>query len=158
TVTIPDPDGLNITLSGQTRSVGIGSVRSACATNASNCDQAIESYAQRAVSYILEAAPFTAAQLQAVVRSHAYLEELKPQLGAGESFVSSPFTDDLEMVCYRNLPQGRRPIVTTALAALGLDQASSLAACEANAHRELPPLANQWRDLPAQGLGILKDI
>lgn len=69
TVTVPDPNGLDISYAGQTRSVGIGSVHAACGQGVANCDAAIHDYAQRAASYMLETAPLLRDQLRVVVRS-----------------------------------------------------------------------------------------
>ncbi|HEV7693003.1 MAG TPA: hypothetical protein VGO52_19370 [Hyphomonadaceae bacterium] len=157
TVTAPDPDGLDITFGGQTRSVAIGSVHTACAQGAQSCDAAIHTYAQRAASYMLETVPSSPGQLLAVVRSRSYLEKMRAQMGASDSFVSEPLIGDLLSVCYRDLPQGRRPVMASELEPLKLDQPTALVACKRNAQSALAPLASQWKDLPDKSIGIIQN-
>lgn len=157
TVTSPDPDGLDITFGGQTRPVGIGSVHAACAQGAQSCDAAIHSYAQRAASYMLETVPPSADQLRAVVRSRSYLDKMRAQMGAADSVVSEPFIGDLMSVCYRDLPQGRRPVMTSELAPLKQDQSTALLECKRNSQSARAPLAAQWKELPDKGIGIIQN-
>jgi hypothetical protein len=157
TVKIPDPNGLDITFGGQTRSVAIGSVRAACSKSKANCDAAIHDYAQRAASYMLETVPIMRDQLRAVVRSRSYMARINAQMGSSASFVSEPLLGDLVSVCYRDLPRGRRPIVTKDLTVLQLDQPTALSACKENSRHALAPLASQWKELPDQGIGIIQN-
>jgi hypothetical protein len=157
TVAVPDSDGLDISFAGQTRSVGIGSVHAACTQGAASCDAAIHSYAQRAASYMLETAPLLRDQLRIVVRSRGYLESMRAQMGSSDGFVSEPLVGDLLSVCYRDLPQGRRPIVPSDLTALQLDQPTALSACKSNSHGSLAPLASLWNALPEQGIGVIRN-
>lgn len=156
-VTVPDPYGLDIGYAGQTRSVGIGSVHAACAQGAATCDAAIRNYAQRAASYMLETAPLLRDQLRIVVRSRGYLDRMRAQMGSSEGFVTEPLVGDLVRICYRDLPQGRRPIVTSDLAALQLDQPTALSACKSNSRSVLASLASQWNSLPEQGIGVIQN-
>jgi hypothetical protein len=94
-------------------------------------------------------------QLRAVVRTRAYLERMKTQLGPIDSLISEPLSTELAVACYRVLPQGRRPVVTADLAPLQLDAAGAMAACKAKLHEGLAPIATQWKDLPSQGIGVI---
>jgi hypothetical protein len=155
-VTVPDPNGRDISFEGQTRSVGIGSVNAACAQGAAICDAAIHGYAQRAAAFMLDAAPMKRDQLRIVVRSRAYLDELRVQTNSSAGFVSEPLAGDLVSVCYRDLPTARRPIMPQDLTALELDQPGALALCKSNARRALAPLASRWNALPPQGIGYIR--
>jgi hypothetical protein len=154
-VTVPDPNGLDITFDGQTRSVGIESVNAACAGGAASCDDAIHRYAQRAASYMLEAAPLKRDQLRILVRSRSYLDSMSARMNSPAAFVTESLAGDLVSVCYRDLPSGRRPIVSQDLTTLQLDQSGALALCKSNSHRALVPLSSQWNELPQQGIGYL---
>lgn len=156
-VAVPDPYGLDITFAGQTRSVGIGSVHAACAQGPANCDAAIHDYAQRAASYLLEAAPLSRDQLRIVVRSHPYLDNMAAQMGSTQGFVIELLVGDLVSVCYRDLPSGRRPISPTDLTTLRLDQPAALSMCKANTQSSLAPLASLWNALPQQGIGVIRN-
>lgn len=156
TVIVPDPQGLDISYAGQTRSVGIGSVHAACAQGTARCDAAIRDYAQRAASYMLETTPISRDQLRIAVRSRSYLDNMRAQMGSSEAFVSEALVGDLMRICYRDLPQGRRPIVTSDLTTLQLDQPTALSACESNSRGSLIPLASLWNSLPEQGIGIIR--
>jgi hypothetical protein len=156
-VVVPDPDGLDISYAGQTQSVGIGSVHAACAQGVVSCDAAIESYAQRAASYMLETMPFSSDQLRIVVRSNDYLTKLHDQMNISEDFVSEQLVGDLVRICYRDLPQGRRPIVPSDLMAINLDPSTALSACEQNSRNSLAPIASLWKELPKRGIGIMKE-
>lgn len=158
TVTVPDAYGLDITFAGQTRSVGIGSVHAACAGGVTACDAAIRDYAQRAASYMLETAPLTREQLRVVVRSRAYLDNMSARMGSAQGFVIAPLVGDLLSVCYRYLPNGRRPISPSDLAALQVDQQTALTLCRANSHSSLVSLASLWNAaLPQQGIGVVRN-
>lgn len=156
-VAVPDPYGLDITFAGQTRSVGIGSVHSACAQGAANCDAAIRDYAQRAASYMLETAPISRDQLRIVVRSRSYLDRMAAQMGSTQGFVVEPLVGDLLSVCYRDLPNGRRPLSPTDLQTLQLDQSVALTACKTNSQSGLAPLSTLWNALPQQGIGVVRN-
>jgi hypothetical protein len=155
-VTVPDPNGLDITFEGQTRSVGIGSVNAACAQGAASCDAAIHGYAQRAASYMLETIPVKRDQLRIVVRSRSYLDAMSAQMSSSAGFVLEPLAGDLVSVCYRDLPTGRRPITPQDLPTLQLDQPSALSLCKNNSHSSLAPLASRWNALPQQGIGYIR--
>lgn len=155
-VTVPDPYGLDIAYGGQTLSVGIGSVYTACARSILTCDTAIQQYALRAASHMLERAPLTRDQLRIVVRSSGYLDALRAQ-GASQEFVSEPLAGELRSACYRDLPQGRRPIQVTDLPTLQLNSSATLALCKDNSAHALAPLASRWNALPDQGIGIIRD-
>jgi len=156
TVSVPDPDGLNLTFGGQTQPVGIGSLRAICAQQPSNCEAAIHGYRDRAVAYMLESAPLQRDQLRIVVRSRAYLDSMRGQMAPSDDFVLEPLAGELVSACYRDLPQARRPIISSDLPLLQLDQRSALSACENGSQRALAPLAPQWRDLPPQGIGLVQ--
>ncbi len=156
-VSVPDPDGLDITLGGQTRSLGIGSVLAACAQGPVSCDGAIGDYAQRAASYMLETAPLSPDQLRIVVRTRAYLDNIAGQMGATDGFVVEPLVGDLVSVCYRELPGGRRPISSADLATLQLDRSDALSKCKAISHSSLAPLTSLWSVLPEQGIGTIRN-
>jgi hypothetical protein len=155
-VTAPDPNGLDITYAGEKRSLGISSVNAACAQGGANCDAAIHSYAQRAVSYMLDAIPLRRDQLRIAVRSRAYLDNMNAQINSSPGFVVEPLGGDLVSVCYRDLPAGRRPITPLDLAVLQLDHASALALCKLNSQRSLAALSPQWKGLPKQGIGYIR--
>lgn len=155
-VTIPDPFGLNIIYEGQTRSVSIGSVHDACFLGAKSCDAAILNYAVQATHYMLETAPLSRNQLRIVVRSQAYLDNMREQMRTADTFVSEPLAGDVVSVCYRELPRGRRPIVTADLPALAVEQPAALAECRAVSSRTVAPLAPLWKPLPAHGIGIIQ--
>lgn len=157
TVTIPDPDGLDITYGGQTRSVGIGSVNQSCALGAAACDEAIHSYARNAIDYMLEAIPPSPSQLRAFVRGKPDQTASGAQHDPMADFIFEPIAGDLLSVCYKDLARGRRPILTTDLKAMGLDRQAALAACTSNAVTGLAPLASQWRSLPKNGIGIIEN-
>lgn len=156
TVTIPDPDGVNLTFAGQTQPVGIGSLRAICAQQPSNCEAAIHGYRDRAVAYMLESAPLQRDQLRIVVRSRAYLDSMRGQMASSDDFVFEALAGELVRACYRDLPQARRPITRSDLPLLQLDQATALSACERGSQSALAPLAPQWRDLPPQGVGLVQ--
>lgn len=156
-VNIPDPLGLNITYAGQTRPVDIRSVHEACALGATSCDAAIRSYAQRAASYMLETAPLLRNQLRIVVRSKSYLEKMREQMGTSDDFISEPLVGDVVRVCYRDLPQGRRPIVAADLPALKLDRSAALAECMGTSRSAVAPLASLWKTLPEKGIGVIQN-
>lgn len=156
-VAVPDPYGLDITFAGQTRSVGIGSVHSACAQSAASCDAAIQDYAQRAASYMLETAPLSPDQLRIVVRPRPYLDSMAAQMGSTQGFVTEPLIGDLMSVCYRDLPQGRRPILPADLTALQLDQTAAISMCKVNSQSALAPLTTLWNTLPQQGIGVIQN-
>jgi hypothetical protein len=157
TVNVPDPNGLVISFAGQTRSVGIGSVHAACTQGAGNCNAAIHDYAQRAASYMLETAPLMRDQLRIVVRSRGYLESMRARMGSSGGFVADQLVGELMSVCYRDLPQGRRPIGSSDLTVLQLDQPTALSECKSNSHASLAPLASLWRALPEQGVGVIRN-
>ncbi|MGE0830446.1 MAG: hypothetical protein AB7O04_13995 [Hyphomonadaceae bacterium] len=156
-VAVPDPNGLDITFGGQTRSVGIGSVHMACAQGVPNCNAAIHTYAQRAASYMLETAPVLPDQLRIVVRTRSYLDGMAVQMGSTDGFVAEPLAGDLVSVCYRDLPRGRRPISPRDLVTLQLDQTTALSMCKTNSNRSLAPLASLWNELPEQGIGVIRN-
>jgi hypothetical protein len=157
-VTIPDPYGLEITFAGQTRSVGIGSVRAACERDAAACDGAIRGYARLAASHMLETAPLTRDQLRIAVRSRPYLDDMSEPVRSMQRFVLEPLVGELVSVCYRDLPNGRRPISSRDLARLEMDEPAALALCKANSHHSLAPLASLWNAaLPPQGIGVLRN-
>ena len=156
TVSVPDPDGLNLAFGGQTQPVGIGSLRAICAQQPSNCEAAIHGYGDRAVAYMLESAPLQRDQLRIVVRSRAYLDSMRGQMAPSDDFVFEPLAGELISACYRDLPQARRPIITSDLPLLQLDQRGAFSACETGSQSALPPLAPQWRDLPPQGIGLVQ--
>jgi hypothetical protein len=157
TVVVPDPYGLEISYAGQTRFVGIGSVHTACGQGAAHCDAAIHGYAQRAASFLLETTPLLRDQLRIVVRTRGYLDRMRGQMGSPGNFVSEHLVGELVNVCYRNLPQGRRPIVTSDLTGLQLDQPMALSACKSNSHASLAPLASLLNTLPDQGIGVIRN-
>jgi hypothetical protein len=157
-VAVPNPYGLDISFAGQTRSVGIGSVHAACAGGVGACDAAIRDYAQGAASYMLETAPLTREQLRIVVRSRPYLDNMSAQMRSPQGFVVEPLVGDLLSVCYRDLPNGRRPISPTDLATLQMDQPTALSLCKANSRGSLAPLASVWNAaLPQQGIGVVRN-
>lgn len=157
TVTIPDPNGLDITYGGQTRPLGIGSVNQSCALGATMCDEAIHSYARKAVDYMLEAIPPSPSQLRAFVRGKPDQTASGIQHDPLADFIVEPLAGDLLSVCYRDLAKGRRPILTADLKAMRLDRQAALAACNSNAVTELPPLASQWHSLPKKGIGVIEN-
>ena len=156
-VVVPDPYGLDITFGGQNRSVGIGSVHAACAQGDAACDGAIRDYARSAAAYMLEAAPVMRDQLRIVVRSQAYLDNMTARMGSSLGFVVEHSAGELVNICYRDLPRGRRPILSTDLTALELEPHSALLMCKANSHNLLEPLATLWNPLPQQGIGVIRN-
>lgn len=156
-VSVPDPYGLDMTFGGQARSVGIGSVHTACARSTASCDEAIHDYAQRAASYMLETAPLSRDQLRIVVRTRQYLDGMAAQMGSADGFIVEALAGDLVSACYRDLPNGRRPIGLKDLIPLQLEKSVALSTCMANSHGSLPPLASLWRSLPQQGIGTISN-
>lgn len=82
---------------------------------------------------------------------------MRAQMGLSGGFVFEQLIGELVNVCYRDLPQGRRPIVTTDLTALQLDQPTALSVCMSNSRGSLAPLASLWNPLPERGIGVIRN-
>jgi hypothetical protein len=108
------------------------------------------------MGYLLESGPATREQLRLVVRTREYLAMMQARIGSDDSIVWQPLSGDLVSICYRDLPNARRPILKSDLATLRLDEAEALSACRRASKAALQPLSSYWADLSSSSLGSIQ--
>jgi hypothetical protein len=131
-----------------------------CVRTPGECDEVLDNYAERLRDHFAEInAPLDRAMLRVVVRTKAYMEDMKVHLAEhGGEMAIAPLTDDLVAAVYIDLPSALRSALAADFQALGLDQAGALAQAKANRLEGASDFAASIdRALPDGKIGLIED-
>jgi hypothetical protein len=138
-------------------SVGLANVRSYCTQNAPGCAAAVATFAANSATTLRDAvAPIDKATIRAVIRTKAYLDDLRrrPEL-SGSAPVARPLAGDLWVLGVVDRKAGVKILTTDDLAPLGLSEPDAITLATRNVAAALPPMTAAIHDLPPSGVGYI---
>lgn len=129
-----------------------------CRRDPGNCDTAFQDFVAKVSASLGEAAtPVERTQLRLVVRSTAYLDDVRKQLAGkpGSEPVVRPIAGDLWLMAVADRPHGVKSLAGADLAKLGLSEDQAIDLARRNLAQAMGPLSVVVHDLPRNGIGYV---